>query len=336
MPNGESVERKAAPGPMPNSAQGDPPRQVPRHSALILNPAAANGRAEREWPALAEQLRAAGVAFTQAVTCGPGDATMLARQALAAGAERLIVVGGDGTLNEVANGCLDGPGRPAREAATLALLPVGTGADLARGLGIPPGAAAIDTLLRGRARPLDLGLATYRDDAGREATRAFVNAADFGLGPQTSRLIAGAKRLGPAAYLYGALRAIGGYGPTRVRVVVDGATLHDGPSGMVVVANGTHFGGGMHVAPGADPGDGLFIVLVLAGTTWRALAGDILPRVYRGAHLGHPAIRHARGREIVVEAAAPFPIELDGEIVGTTPARFTIAPGALRLLVPAG
>jgi diacylglycerol kinase (ATP) len=89
----------------------------------------------------------------------------------------------------------------------------------------------------------------------------------------------------------------------------------------------------MHVAPLADPGDGLFDVLALGRTDRRTLVGGILPRVYRGAHLSHPAIRHTRGREVTVEAETPFPLELDGEIVGTTPARFAIVPGSLRVLV---
>ncbi len=307
--------------------------RVPR-SALILNPAAGNGRAGREWPALAERLRAAGIAFRQMVTCGPGDATFLARQALAEGAERLIVVGGDGTLNEVVGGCLDGSGSTTNGPVTLALLPSGTGSDLARGLGIPSGAAAITLLQRGQTRPLDLGLATFRDERGDEITRAFANVADFGLGPQTSRAItAGPKGLGPAAYLYGALRAIAAYAPTPIRVTVDGATIHEGPSGLVAVANGSHFGGGMRIAPTARTDDGALDVLVLCDTTRRVLVGDLLPKLYSGAHLGHPAVRHARGSVVTVEGAMPFPLELDGEVVGTTPARFTVVRGAVRMLV---
>jgi YegS/Rv2252/BmrU family lipid kinase len=306
-------------------------------SALILNPAAGNGRAGREWPALAERLRAAGIAFRQMVTCGPGDATLLARRAIAEGAGRLIVVGGDGTLNEVVNGYLAGAGGAARDAPALALVPLGTGSDFARGLGISGEAAAIEVLGRGQLRPLDLGLATFRDARGREVTRAFANVADFGLGPETSEVIArGSKRLGPAAYLYGALRAIAAFAPTPLRVEVDGATVYEGPSGMAVVANGSYFGGGMQVAPRADLNDGAFDVLVLDRTSRRALVREILPRIYRGTHVDHPAVRQARGRAVTIAAERPFPLEVDGEIVGATPARFTIWPGALRVLVPEG
>src|SRR5690349_16253825 len=120
------------------------------------------------------------------VTCAPGDAMPLARQAIAEGAGLLIVMGGDGTLNEVVNGYLDDDGSVVRDAPALAVVPLGTGSDFVRGLGISGEATAIELLTSGRPRPLDLGLATYRDAQGREATRAFVNVADFGLGPETS------------------------------------------------------------------------------------------------------------------------------------------------------
>jgi diacylglycerol kinase (ATP) len=305
-------------------------------STLILNPAAGNGRAGREWPALAERLSTAGIAFRQMVTCGPGDATLLARQAIAEGAGRLIVVGGDGTLNEVVNGYLDDGGNVVQDAPALAVVPLGTGSDFARGLGISGETAAIEMLEQGQLRPLDLGLATYRDMQGREATRAFVNVADFGLGPETSELIArGSKRLGPAAYLYGALQAIAAFTPTPIRVEVDGAPVYDGSSGMAVVANGSYFGGGMQVAPNASLDDGAFNVLVLDCASRRTLVTEILPRIYRGTHISHAAIRQARGRTVTIEAAKPFPLEVDGEIVGMTPARFSLVPGALRVLVPA-
>jgi diacylglycerol kinase (ATP) len=304
-------------------------------SAIILNPAAGNGRAGREWPALAERLRAAGIAFRQMVTCGPGDATLLARQAIADGAERLIVVGGDGTLNEVVNGYLGDGGDVVQDGPVIALVPLGTGSDFARGLGIPGGVAAVEVLKRGRPRPLDLGVATFRDARGREATRAFANVADFGLGPETSDLIArGPKRLGAAAYLYGALRAIAAFTPTPIRVVVDGTTVYDGPSGMAVVANGSYFGGGMQVAPQAGVDDGVFDVLVLDCDDRRTLVTGILPRIYRGTHIDHAAVHQWRGQAVMIEAARAFPLELDGEIVGMTPARFTLLPGALRVLVP--
>jgi len=300
---------------------------------VILNPHAGKGRAERAWPALEKRLRAAGVAFTQAVTCGPGDAIDLARQAAEAGATRLIVAGGDGTVNEVINGCLlaapDGQRLP-----TLALLPLGTGTDFARGLGLGSLELALAALLRGRPRPLDLGRVAYRDEGGQPRERAFINVADFGLGPQTSRHLARTPaRLGQAAYLYSALRAIAAYRAVPLRVRVDDTLVYAGSSGVVAVANGRYFGGGMAVAPKARPDDGLFDVVILGATDRRLLVGELLPRTYRGTHLRHHAVHLARGARVTIEADTPLPLEVDGEIIGTTPAHFTLEPRRIGVLV---
>jgi diacylglycerol kinase (ATP) len=299
---------------------------------VIVNPAAGSGQAERLWPALADRLRAAGLTFTPAVTCRPGDATWLARDAAASGATTIAVVGGDGTVNEVVNGLL-AAGADSAARTALAALPAGTGADFARSLGINSLDEAIAALLHGSARTIDLGHVAYRGGTGDEQTRIFANVADCGLGPIVSRQIASApKRFGPAAYFYGALRAIAGYRPVEVGVGVDGHTAYTGLSQLIAVANGAYFGGGMHIAPKAASADGQFDVVILGDVSRAALTTDLLPRVYRGTHLRHPAVHFARGTSVTIETSAPLPLETDGEIVGTTPARFTLLPGALRVL----
>jgi len=301
---------------------------------LILNPAAGKGRAERAWPTIATQLRSRGIRFTQAVTCGPGDATFLAQQALADGATQLIVAGGDGTLNEVVNGLTTAQIAKTNLPA-LALLPLGTGTDFARGNDIYSLDDALTTLQHGQRRALDLGLARFRDPSGAEQERAFVNLADFGLGPVASQQIAHAdRRLGRGAYLYGALRAIAAYAPVPTRITVDDRVVYDAPCGLLAIGNGRYFGGGMRITPLARTDDGLLDVVILGATDRRTLISELLPRVYRGSHLRHQAVHFARGTTITVEATPALPLELDGEIVGTTPARFTLLPSHLHLLVP--
>ena len=308
--------------------------RAPGPTWVILNPAAGQGRAERAWPDLAPRLRALGVAFTQAVTCGPGDATALAREATAGGAGRIIVAGGDGTLNEVINGCVQA-GAAGGPLPTLALLPIGTGADFARGLGITSPASALRALQRGRPRAIDLGRVAYRDEAGREAERAFINVADFGLGPDASAALArGPRRLGQGAYLVAALRAIADYRQALVRLTVDDHPFYAGASGILAVGNSPYFGGGMAIAPKARPDDGLLDVVVLGAADRRTLAGTLLPRVYAGTHLRHPAVHFARGSTVTIEADPPLPLEVDGEIVGTTPARFALHPRQIPVLRP--
>lgn len=301
---------------------------------LILNPAAGKGRAERAWPTVAAQLGARGIRFTQAVTCGPGDATLLTQQALIAGATQLIVAGGDGTLNEVVNGLA-----AAQIAKTnlpkLALLPLGTGTDFARGHGIRSLDDALTTLQYGQLRALDLGVARFHDPRGAEEERAFVNVADFGLGPRASQQIARVdRRLGSGAYLYGALRAIAAYAPVSTRVTVDDHLVYDASCGLLAIGNSRYFGGGMRITPLARTDDGLLDVVILGATDRRTLVSELLPSVYRGSHLRHPAVHFARGTTITVDATPPLPLELDGEIVGTTPARFTLLSAQLSLITP--
>lgn len=299
---------------------------------VILNPAAGKDRAGREWPAIAARLREAGITFTQAVTCGPGDARGLAREALKAGAGRLIVAGGDGTLNEV----VDGLGASAPDTAplpALALLPLGTGVDFARGIGIGTIEDTIAALQRGEPHALDLGSARFRTSDGTMRERAFVNVADCGLGPHASAQIGRVeRRFGRAAYLYGALRAIAGYAPAATRIVIDDRPVYAAPCGLLAIGNGQFFGGGMRIAPKARPDDGLLDLVILGATDRRTLLGELLPRVYRGTHLRHPAVHFARGTTIAIDAEPPLPLELDGEIVGTTPATFTILPRRLTIL----
>jgi YegS/Rv2252/BmrU family lipid kinase len=266
------------------------------------------------------------------LTGGPGEAAVAARRATREGIATLLVVGGDGTLSEVAQGCCDD--EASRPGPALALFPLGTGTDFARGLGVRRD-GAVAALLGGTVRTIDAGRVRYRDGDG-ERWRHFANIADFGLGRSTALAIErGPKRLGGTlAYLYGALTSIARYRPARVRVAVDGAEVYAGPSALVAVANGSYFGGGMHVAPHARHGDGRFEVLVVEGIGRRQLATDVLPKVYRGAHLNHPALHFFQGRRVTVDADGSFPLEADGEGLGDVPAELEIVPGALRILVP--
>ncbi len=124
---------------------------------VIVNPAAGGGKVARAWPQLSEQLQAAGVEHTAAYTQGRGDASTLARAALERGIRHIIAVGGDGTINEVANGFFDADGNAIATSASLGVVPLGTGSDFARSLGIGAGEKAIHALARGATRTIDVG-----------------------------------------------------------------------------------------------------------------------------------------------------------------------------------
>ncbi len=258
-----------------------------------------------------------------------GHLTELARRAADGGATLLVVVGGDGTVNEAVQGIAG------REGVDMAVLPRGTGVDFVREFGIPAKPAeAAAVALGGKTRALDLGRVTYRAWAGGEGVSWFANVASAGMsGAVAKRTNESSKALGgKVSYAWATLAVFAGWRPGRVTVEVDGerreATMHD-----LIVANCRYFGGGMKICPDAVPDDGLFDVLLLGDLTKRDLVMT-LPKAYSGKHLPHPKAELLRGTVVTVDAAEPLPVELDGEQPGTTPARFELVPGALRLRVP--
>jgi YegS/Rv2252/BmrU family lipid kinase len=241
-----------------------------------------------------------------------------------------VVVGGDGSVNEVANGIAG------RSDVEVAMIPRGTGWDLARTFAIPHKLdRAVDVALTGRPRPIDLGRATYHAWEGGEAQRHFANVASAGMsGAIAQRANDTTKAFGgKASYLWATFAVFARWQNSELRITVDEESrtgrMHD-----VVIANGRNFGGGMIICPEAEPDDGLFDVLTIGDLTKRDLLVT-LPKTYRGRHLPHPKAELLRGASVTVDADATLPIELDGEQPGTTPARFEIVPQALRLRVPA-
>jgi YegS/Rv2252/BmrU family lipid kinase len=254
----------------------------------------------------------------------------LARRAADEGTELLVAVGGDGTVNEVVNGIVG------RDSVELAVIPRGTGWDFVRTYGIPRRLDdALEVAHGGRPREIDVGRASFRTWRGETAERYFANIASAGMsGAIAQRANETSKALGgKVSYFWATLAVFSRWQTSELTVTVGDQTrtahMHD-----AVVANGRYFGGGMMICPDADPGDGLFDVLLIGNLTKRDLLLT-LPKTYRGSHLPHPKAELLRGAEVEIEATEPLPVELDGEQPGTTPARFEIVRRALRLRVPA-
>jgi diacylglycerol kinase (ATP) len=240
-----------------------------------------------------------------------------------------VVVGGDGSVNEVANGIAG------RDDVEIAVIARGTGWDFVRTYGIPRDLdEAVEVALRGAVREIDLGRVAYRSWAGAEAEALFANVASAGMsGAIAQRANETSKALGgKASYLWATLAVFARWQVSEVQVSVDGES-HAGRMHDVVVANGRYFGGGMMICPDAEPDDGRFDVLLIGDLTKRDLLVT-LPKTYKGKHLPHPKAKLLRGAAVTVDAPEPLPVELDGEQPGTTPARFEIVPRALRLRVP--
>lgn len=289
------------------------------------------------WAALRDRVAAALGPVDHELTATPLHATRLAREAVAARRPLVVAVGGDGTVNEVVNGLLDG-GR-ARPEPPLGLLVLGTGGDLARTLDLPRRPAdQVAVLARALARRIDAGRATHAGSDGRVLTRDFVNIASFGLSGATDAIVNRRPLLrrlgGRVAFLAALAEALVRYRPEPVRVRVDGCLDRVLVITTVAVCNGQYFGGGMRMAPGARLDDGRLDVVAVSGIgpiglLWR------LPRVYAGRHLALPSVTFATGRAVDARAervGARVPLDIDGETPGFLPAAFDILPGALTVL----
>jgi len=296
-------------------------------TVFLVNPASDNGATGRRWPQLAHTAASLGLRGDALLSERPGQLADLAGEAVDGGATLLVVVGGDGSVNEVVNGI-------AQRGVDVAVIPRGTGWDFARSHAIPRRIEdAVGVALHGETRSVDLGRASYRSWAGADETRWFANVASVGMsGAIAQRANETTKALGgKASYLLATLSVFARWQVDDVHVSV-GENVRDGRMHDVIVAIGPYLAGGMKICPDAQPDDGLFDVLLIGDLTKRDLILT-LPKTYRGTHLPHPKAEVLRGSTTTVDARAPLPIQLDGEQPGTTPVRFSVVPGALRLRV---
>jgi YegS/Rv2252/BmrU family lipid kinase len=307
-------------------------------TVVVVNPGSAGGRTERRWPQLREVLHEAYGPFETRFTRAPGDATTLARDALTAGADTVVALGGDGTINEVANGFFDGV-RPIAPHAALGILPAGTGGDFIRTLGIPRAFADAARALRDSApRSIDVGRLTYVDEGGVERVRHFINIASFGIAGLVDRYVNQSSKAlgGKLGFMVATIRAAASYQNAPVKLVLDQGAARQGRIYTVAVANGRYFGGGMKVAPDAQLDDGWFDVVTMSDMGM----GDVLLRgldIYSGKHLKNPKVQVARARRVEATAddGREVLLDVDGEQLGRLPATFELLAAALKVRHPA-
>jgi diacylglycerol kinase (ATP) len=297
---------------------------------IIANPSSGRGRWEAKLREIESMLQDWGLDYRIVRTAGPGHATEAAAEALSGGDRFLVAAGGDGTVHEVVNGMLAG-GRPIAADAVLGVLATGSGCDFVKSFGIPGDAVKAARRLTGDAvRTIDVGKVTFAD-GGATTVKYFANIAEAGLG---GSVVARASRLSgvlaTTRYFFGFWLTLPRFRPATVRLDADGQAF-EWVAQNVVVANCRFYGGGMQISPNSRPDDGRLDVLVMTGP--KSDAYTTLPKVYRGTHLPHRNIAELRVSRVTVEADAPYPIEADGEMLGTTPATFEVIPAALRLKV---
>jgi diacylglycerol kinase (ATP) len=290
--------------------------------ALVVNPAAGGGRGKRVLRDALPMLHAAGLHPQVLISANGHEPTRLAREAAQAGAKLVVAVGGDGQASAVANGLLGTD-------AALGVLPAGSANDYARALGMPRRdlRGAVELLIEAQPKRLDV---VRVEGAG--AVRHYLNVGGAGF---DSVVTATAEQIpmfrGSFRYVLAVLRELPRFRPGSFRLRVDGVE-HELKAMVVVVANGSTYGGGMHVAPSASLLSGWLEVCIVGELSGLAFL-RAFPRVFRGTHVDHPAVTMLSARRIEIEAAPSYEVTGDGERIGQLPARFSILPRALTVAV---
>lgn len=298
---------------------------MPDAPLVILNPAAANGRAGRLLGWIRERLESRPEVRLE-VTRRPGDAQGWASESSRVH-DRVVAVGGDGTVQEVVNGLVDGGA-----GASMGIVPVGSGNDLARSLGLPADPAEAWTAAIGRGTT-GLDVARARGAGGR--ARWFASAGGIGFDAQVAHAMVERRgwQRGRAGYLATALTELRRFPNRRVRLAFDDGSVIERRVLLVALANGAYYGGGMHIAPGALVDDGLMDVCIV-GDIGRLDALRQLPNLYRGRHVTHPAVEMRRARSVEIEGEPGTLIHLDGEPFDGLPLRVEMHPSVLTVAVP--
>lgn len=272
---------------------------------LFVNPAAGRGRAGRSVAALRTLFGAAGVDLQVVESRGPGDLETLVRSHIDDGADKVIVVGGDGSVHEAVNGLLR-----AGRAAGLGVIPIGTGNDFAKACDMPLHWQDAAMLLADRLRNR---IPARLIDVGRMNGRYFANSAGIGFDAKVSQLAEQIHLpIGDLVYLIALAQAMWHGVTTSELQIKYGDCRYDGRLTLASIGNGSWVGGMFQIAPMARNDDGaLDLVFVKPLSNWRILR--LLPQLFRGTHIGQPEIVHAPVRSCQIMAAAPVASHLDGE-----------------------
>lgn len=301
---------------------------------VIVNPESNKGRTKKRWKEIKEALKAFIKEFKYEFTERPFQAIELSKRAIKEGTDLIVGVGGDGTINEIANGFYENE-KIINPKTVLAIIPSGSGCDFIRSLNIPLSLKqALKVITQAPSSWIDIGKVRFKNHHGQERERFFLNVADFGIGGEVVKKV-NENRLKRKAssYFRCLLSTFLAYKNRRVRLRIDGRELPPGQYLIGTISNGRIFGKGMKIAPQAKLDDGLFDVVLIKGMKTLEFFRNVW-RIYAGSHLSHPKISLLRGKRIEAypeEGEKEVLIELDGEQLGRLPAVFEIVSRSLLI-----
>lgn len=265
------------------------------------------------------------------ITQSGKNATHCGTEAIKHGAQILIAVGGDGTVNEVANAILF---HPNRNTLKMGILPFGKGNDFVRSLGIGRDLAVLrDNIKLDKSRRIDAGKLDFVDKNGMNSQRYFVNIADVGLGGMATQMLRAGRPLWSSnlTYFWVIVKAFIHYKPTLVKFASE-TNNYEGKVLSICMANGGYFASGLGIAPEAKPDDGMLEWVILGNISiWDYLKN--IPNLKRVKKIQHPEVSYHRGTECIISSEIPLPIDMDGEFVGYTPLKCQVEPSALEIIV---
>jgi diacylglycerol kinase (ATP) len=287
------------------------------HLKIIYNPAAGRGRARRQVSRVEELLRARGARVDAEPSTGPDDLVRIAAESSRAGYDRVVVCGGDGTLNlairefDLAKG-------------VLGFIPLGSGNDFAKVSGVERSVRrACDKVLDGEIHEVDVATANGLRYLGVAGLGFDSEVAEFA--NRNGRFLRGS-----AVYLYAIFRVLPKFTPRPVRLRTESGTRHEEIM-FAAVGNTRQYGGGIRITPDAVYDDGLLDLCIVHKTS-RVQLLKTLPRAYVGAHVKSPFVEMGRGREFHFESDVPMPVYADGEPLTRTPVSFGLAAEKLRVV----
>lgn len=287
---------------------------------FIHNPVAGNGYSIRVMKSLEEHMQVNAISYIVEHTQYPGHATKIAQEAYQKGYRRIISVGGDGTIIETANGIIGTD-------ATLGIIPGGTGNDFIRALKIPSSPIeALQVIKNNYLRKVDVGIIN---------DRYFLNIAGTGFDAEVVSQTAKLKRLfiGKLSYLLSVFIVLIRFTLKEICIEIDGTEMKRKIL-LIAIANGNYFGGGMMVAPHAQVDDGYLDVCIASNLPkWKVPL--LLPKFISGKHLAEPCIEYIKAKTITVTSIHPLPLNVDGELYGTTPFTCHLSPYKLNIIAPA-
>lgn len=300
---------------------------------VIINPNAGIGKAKKDWTHISGLLSRRGFDYLALFTEGPIHAITLTAEYIAKGFRKIIVVGGDGTMNEVVNGIFKQQSVPT-SSVSLGMISVGTGNDWGRTYGIPRDYEEAVALLKAENTVLqDAGTVSFYNNEEKHE-RFFINMAGLGFDGLVAQKTNADKIKGksnPLLYLANLLSSLFSFKSCGARVVVDGVEIKE-KMFSISIGIGQFNGGGMRQAPDAKPDDGLFDVTLIKDMTKLSVIANVA-RLYNGTIKKHKRVVGLTGKNIIIEPDQPILIEADGESLGHSPFEFNILPQSVRVVV---